>query len=503
MRNSAGTLGIAGSPTSGSRLSGAALDRVFAALIARADGKAARPQLFPAEGTEPELDAKWRRMVTQGREQLVARPAIRIVADEAGHGFDIAHADFESASAEVLAAGIEDLRTTIDHAGVGHGELAAVYLVGASSHTPGLARRIGEAFGLPVVTAENPGAAVVSGALSPPRSLPAGVHVGTGEWDTAAVGRELIAVARRRTLPMAGSPPAETPFPPSELPSVSTELALPEPVSIAVAQPLADPPHVDCFGAPQVTEPLRQRSLEPESSPARPWPSPRRGARVNLPLALIVAAAAVVAVSVTVAVLVAVNREQSPTTGPVAMPTPFARSQLSPVPDSVPPSAAARPTTRYALPPVSTTPALPPTDPAQVVTAYFAAINRHDYASAWALGGKNLASSYPDFVQSFRTTADDEASVHDADATTAVITLVAAQTDAPENFRGHLHRRQRHHRRRSRTARQLIRIAGRTNSVTEAAYARNPYYREITDTPGRSIQNALSSIDPGRKSCRN
>jgi serine/threonine protein kinase len=70
-----------------------------------------------------------------------------------------------------------------------------------------------------------------------------------------------------------------------------------------------------------------------------------------------------------------------------------------------------------------------PAGPAATVQAYFAAINAHDYARAWALGGKNTGSSYPAFVQGFAGTARDSLTVVSVAGDVVTVKLAAAQTD--------------------------------------------------------------------------
>jgi hypothetical protein len=78
----------------------------------------------------------------------------------------------------------------------------------------------------------------------------------------------------------------------------------------------------------------------------------------------------------------------------------------------------------------STGPASPSaTDPRQVVQNYYAAINAHDYASAWALGGKNLGSSYSAFVSGFASTASDTVTVLSVSGNTVAVHIDATQTD--------------------------------------------------------------------------
>ena len=68
--------------------------------------------------------------------------------------------------------------------------------------------------------------------------------------------------------------------------------------------------------------------------------------------------------------------------------------------------ATAAPTT---IPPTTAPPHPKPADPATVVRQFYAAINDHDYQTAWALGGKNLGKrSYQAFVTGFSDTDYDD-----------------------------------------------------------------------------------------------
>jgi Protein kinase domain len=67
--------------------------------------------------------------------------------------------------------------------------------------------------------------------------------------------------------------------------------------------------------------------------------------------------------------------------------------------------------------------------PAATVRAYFAAINRHDYAKAWALGGKNIATSYSVFANGFKGTAKDKVTVESVAGGVVTVKLAAVQTD--------------------------------------------------------------------------
>jgi len=76
--------------------------------------------------------------------------------------------------------------------------------------------------------------------------------------------------------------------------------------------------------------------------------------------------------------------------------------------------------------------------PAATVRAYFAAINAHDYARAWALGGKNTgSSSYTGFVNGFSNTAKDAVRVVSVVGDVVTVRLAATQTDGTvQHYRG-------------------------------------------------------------------
>ncbi|MEW1908951.1 DUF4352 domain-containing protein [Kitasatospora sp. NPDC085895] len=67
--------------------------------------------------------------------------------------------------------------------------------------------------------------------------------------------------------------------------------------------------------------------------------------------------------------------------------------------------------------------------PRQVVEDYYAAINTHDYARAWALGGRNLSPSYGQFVNGFAGTAADVVTVTAVNGDDVSVLLDALQTD--------------------------------------------------------------------------
>ncbi|MFJ9245417.1 hypothetical protein [Streptomyces sp. NPDC101776] len=69
-------------------------------------------------------------------------------------------------------------------------------------------------------------------------------------------------------------------------------------------------------------------------------------------------------------------------------------------------------------------------EPEAAVAAYFAAINNHDYSTAWAMGGKNLGDpDYDAFVAGYATTARDTISQVSVRGSVVTLVLNALQTD--------------------------------------------------------------------------
>jgi serine/threonine-protein kinase len=67
--------------------------------------------------------------------------------------------------------------------------------------------------------------------------------------------------------------------------------------------------------------------------------------------------------------------------------------------------------------------------PATTVRMYFAAINNHDYARAWVLGGDNSGSTYQGFVHGFGTTERDILSILSVSGKLVRAKVVAVQTN--------------------------------------------------------------------------
>lgn len=83
--------------------------------------------------------------------------------------------------------------------------------------------------------------------------------------------------------------------------------------------------------------------------------------------------------------------------------------------------------------PRPTVPARTLTGPAATVRAYIAAINGHDYARAWSLGGRNTGGSYSNFVSGFSTTARDTLTIMSVSGDVVTARLTAQQTDGTVN----------------------------------------------------------------------
>jgi hypothetical protein len=71
------------------------------------------------------------------------------------------------------------------------------------------------------------------------------------------------------------------------------------------------------------------------------------------------------------------------------------------------------------------------TSASQTVIAYYDALNRRDFATAWSLGGSRIAGGggYTKYVNGFSTTSWDTVTVTDVRGNTVYVVLSAVQTD--------------------------------------------------------------------------
>lgn len=119
----------------------------------------------------------------------------------------------------------------------------------------------------------------------------------------------------------------------------------------------------------------------------------------------------------------------------VTVAQPVAVHKTTPASTTVPPSSAApppaAPTTAAPAAPVA--PVAPNTNyglsPAEVVEAYFAAINAQNYEAAWNLGGENLGGSYSQFAAGFADTKADDVEVVSTNGDSVNVNLTSTQTD--------------------------------------------------------------------------
>jgi hypothetical protein len=108
--------------------------------------------------------------------------------------------------------------------------------------------------------------------------------------------------------------------------------------------------------------------------------------------------------------------------------------EFSSAPDPATASGTTPPDDFFGAPPSLTTAtgsATPGTSsgPQAVVTAYFAAINQHDYRTAWAMGGKTFTPDYDAFAAGFATTEQDNVSSVSVQGSVVHFSLNAVQTD--------------------------------------------------------------------------
>jgi hypothetical protein len=76
---------------------------------------------------------------------------------------------------------------------------------------------------------------------------------------------------------------------------------------------------------------------------------------------------------------------------------------------------------------------IPAATPATTVRMYISAINNHDYARAWRLGGKNSGSTYAGFVRGFGTTERDKLTILSVSGGVVTARIAAAQTNGAVN----------------------------------------------------------------------
>lgn len=102
-----------------------------------------------------------------------------------------------------------------------------------------------------------------------------------------------------------------------------------------------------------------------------------------------------------------------------------------PVPVAVTPPAPTTSTAVIAVPQPVYVPQPAYAAPADTVLAYYDALNRRDFTTAWSLGGSRIAGGggYAKYVNGFATTSWDTLTVTDVRGSTVSVVLSAVQTD--------------------------------------------------------------------------
>jgi hypothetical protein len=227
---------------------------------------------------------------------------------------------------------------------------------------------------------------------------------------------------------------------------------LPEPVERMVGQyqavetdamgmspaPPTQPPRED-VAAPTMpsyppAEPAPAASA-PAPVPATPAPAPPPSIAPGpgrRPRGWILGAVALVVV-LAVAGFVAANRLSANTPAPPASTAP---------PPAASPATTSPPASSAAPSPSGTGSAgLAGSGPAEVVQAYYAAINNHNCGTAWNLGGDNISAAngqtYQQFCQGFSDTSRDVLTVDSVAGDTVTVTVLAEHTDgSSQTFQG-------------------------------------------------------------------
>jgi hypothetical protein len=144
-----------------------------------------------------------------------------------------------------------------------------------------------------------------------------------------------------------------------------------------------------------------------------------------------VLAVAVVAVAVMLSIS-ALHHTSTPAAGPLPQNGRTPANYFTTPPQYTRPTVTTVPTTTTTVP-TTTIPMV--TGPAAVLLNYFAAINHHDYTTAWNLGAHNLdPAGYQHFVDGLRTTAFDTATITAVTGDQVHITLDALQTDNTHRY---------------------------------------------------------------------
>ncbi|MGF1429862.1 hypothetical protein [Kitasatospora sp. LaBMicrA B282] len=366
----------------------------------------------------------------------------------------------------------DETAALLDEAALGTGRLAAVYLTGRAAQLPGAAGLVRAELGVTVFVCDRPEQAAALGALLPPDD--AGFRLGPpGAGGPVGASPDLTlqladSLARFATEALAGAaesgsggghPPAIPARPPTSHPAADLEAAAPAAAEATRAGAVGGPPPAvpeqpGTQAQPGVTSQTASSVAAPDPAPGR-----RRVIWLSVGIAAVVVGGACFLLlgghstrtptpkappSSGAPVNATATPPLTPSATPSATDTATETTSASPTDSTAPsPSALLTPSTTpspSASPSASASPsdsASPGASPSSVVLAYYDAINKQDFATAWQLGGRNLDSSYSSFVQGYSTTARDDATAQDTGATQCSVALTATHTDGSvQHFTG-------------------------------------------------------------------
>jgi hypothetical protein len=154
--------------TNSSELGGDSFDwRLFKCLVAQLDSDQRR--MLAAEDRDPARNARvfaFQQAARRAKELLSWQLTAEVSAPDGTSVLMLGRSEFESLVQADIGRGVEQLKDTIEQAGLAPGDLEAVCLAGGSTAIPMVAHLIGQRLELRVVKAANPKAVTVLGAAA-------------------------------------------------------------------------------------------------------------------------------------------------------------------------------------------------------------------------------------------------------------------------------------------------------------------------------------------------
>lgn len=286
--------------------------------------------------------------LTQAKESLSGRTVVNVPVHAADTQVRITRTELEAAIEDRLRPTVDELVRTVEAAGIGVGDLAAIYLTGGSSRIPRVSELIAERTGLLPVAEGDPKAVVCLGALTavtaPPPPAPPAVDPFTGPVtaDPATVPLDSTAAssAEPATVPLApASGPATVPLAPATVPVAEPTLPLTEP-TVPAAEPTL--PLTEPATAPLDTVP--PPATLPMTVPP-PAPAGGRARRFTRGRVVMVAGVALLLAGLTATTATALTRAADPGPTPTPVVTTPEPAVTTPSPEPVIVAAEPDPTT--------------------------------------------------------------------------------------------------------------------------------------------------------------